>query len=160
MATIITDKGIFTGDIEDLKLFGRISLKPKLYSLWSGDYNDRQEFFRVKAYDLNHVISWICTPDNDQILNLKDFTIEELIQDIDYQDGGLAYIMLNNCLECDNYNTKTMKPRKPRQCEYCEIGTAYIEISEIENPQPEDFSFKIVFPYGQNNYIDLTKVTE
>ena len=33
MSTIITDKGIFTGSIEDLKLFGQTSMKPNLETI-------------------------------------------------------------------------------------------------------------------------------
>jgi len=158
MSTIITDKGIFTGTIEDLKLFGQISMKtPKLYSLFSGDSNDRQEFYRVKAYDLDQIIAWIKLESNNEILNHETYSNDQLIQEIDYQDTDLVYIMINNCLECDNFNTKTNKPRRSTKCEYCESSTSYIEIHEIENPQPGDYSFKVIYPYGQNNYIDLTK---
>ena len=157
MSTIITDKGIFTGSIDDLKLFGQISMKSKLYSLYSGDSNDRQEFYRVKAQDIDQIITWIKIESNNEILNHETYSNDQLIQDIDYQDSDLVYLMLNACLQCENYNTKAMKPRRSNECEYCEQSTSYIEIHEIENPQPGDYSFKVIYPYGQNNYIDLTK---
>lgn len=130
---------------------------PKLYRLWSGDSNDRNEFYRVKAHDIDQVIDWIKLESNNEILNHETFNNDQLIHEIDYQDSDLTYIMLNNCLQCDNYNVKKMKPRRSTKCEYCELCSAYIEINETPNPQPGDFSFKVIYPIGQDNYIDLTK---
>ena len=128
----------------------------KLYRIWSGDNNDRQECYRVKALNIDEVSEWILNPNNNEILNHKDFNNDQLFNEIDYADIDLTYILLNNCLECENYNIKKGKPRKTSKCEYCEINS-YIEISIFDDPDQSDFGFKVIYPFGQDNYIDLTQ---
>ena len=144
-------------------------MSSKLYSVFYGDGNNRQETYRIKAEDIDQALEWIQSKDG--LLNLNDYTVDQLITDIDYSDTDQAYIMLNACLSCP-YNDKTDKEKQrifkelngekiklneiDTICEYCENGSEYFEVTLIEEPEEQDFSFRVIYPYGQNNYIDLT----
>ena len=145
-------------------------MSSKLFSVFYGDGNNRQETYRIKAEDIDQALEWIQSKDG--LLNLNDYTLDQLIEDIDYTDNDHAYIMLNNCLTCP-YNDKSDKEKQQifkelngekiklkdidTICEYCENGSEYFEVTLIEDPKDEDYSFKVIYPYGQNNYIDLTQ---
>lgn len=110
----------------------------KLFKIVESDGNDRDTYAHVKANSLTDVIEW---------LKKTYFKPEALdLLTIDKQSDTEAFIMWTDCGDCENKNID--------ECEYCEIPSSYLEITEIQNPNSEDFEFKTI--YGTNEYYDLT----
>jgi hypothetical protein len=114
---------------------------PKLFRVFNGDGNDRQETFRFKAFEINDVVEYI----------KKEFFVPEFDKskiEFDWQDENMVYILWDNCFECeDNEDSEN--------CEECEQGQNYFEIFLEEKPEPSDFSFNTI--EGTNNFVDLTQ---
>ena len=111
---------------------------------------DRSEIGRVSAYNIDDAI------DHVKAEYLKPDTIIEM------EDGDeeCIYLMLDVCKGCDikknpsdyGITEEDLKDINFDICEECEQN----ETIEILLDNEADPSFRLIVPYGQNNYTDLT----
>lgn len=112
----------------------------KLFRIWYSDSNNRSEYARAKANDIEEVIEWL----------QKDFFKPEALEilNIDINSDTQAFIDWQEEPEEDQELTE-------EELDAYDGGITYsLEIVEIEEPEPEDFEFKTI--YGTNDYYDLT----
>ena len=112
---------------------------------------DRSEIGRVSAYNIDDAIEHV------KAEYLKPTTI------IDMEDGDdeHIYLMLDICSGCEirknplEYGITQEDLNDPyfNICEECELN----ETIEISLDNDADPSYRVIFPYGQNNYKDLTQ---
>ena len=111
-------------------------MESKLFRIVQSDGNDRDTYAHAKAYDIQDIIDWLHqTYFQTETLNLLDTTIES---------DTNAYISWTECGDC----TK-------KECDFCEVPLCYLEITQIMNPDPQDYEYKTI--YGTNQYYDLTR---
>lgn len=112
----------------------------KLFRLWSGDSNDRQEIARTIAKEFDVVQQWA----------LKHFIKASYRKDVELTDMGLEWTRCNNCEE-NKIEEKDMA-NQDNPCENCENSTEYIQIEETEDLN--DLDYKTIM--GTDEFFDLT----
>ena len=123
---------------------------PKLFQVYNGDGNDRQETFRFKAFDAQDVVDYIM---KNWFKYDEKFTKDDL--NVDWQGEDSVYITWSNC-DAENCEEKQNADDDEFACDFCEVGESYFEVQLMEQPEPNDFKFNTI--EGTNNYVDLTKL--
>lgn len=114
----------------------------KLFRIWECDGNDRGEYARVKAENIDRVIEWL------KNTYFKPEALNEI--EVEPYDETLAYIIWFDCGECENKGTDN--------CIDCDMQMTYsLSIEEIEQPEKDDWQYKTIF--GTNEYYDLTQTS-
>ena len=114
------------------------------------DGNDRSEVGRVSAYNIDDAIEHV------KAEYLKPSVV------IDLEDGSEdhIYLMLDVCTGCNikanplDYGISQEDLNDP-DFDLC-VECNQQETIEVFKDNDADPSFKVMFPYGQNNYTDLT----
>jgi hypothetical protein len=119
---------------------------PKLFRVFNGDGNDRQETYRFKAFDINDVVEYI-----KKEFFVPDFDRSNL--EIDWQGEDMVYIMWNEGGDCES----CCDNGDDCEFDYCDenITQNYFEVFLEENAEPLEFSFNTI--EGTNNFVDLTQ---
>ena len=117
----------------------------KLFRIWECDGNDRGEYARVKAENIDQVIAWL----------KETYFKPEAENEIEIMDN---YILWNECdkHECAKANCVSEASEDFEvMCTDCESSQHYLEIEEIEQTEKDDYQYKTIF--GTNEYYDLTQ---
>lgn len=115
-----------------------------LYRIYFSDGNDRDEFGRVTAKDINQA---------------KEYALKQYFQeDLEYEEDGficedeeILYLRIDSCKYCDKEELMQINDIEDEDelCEYCEISE-YIEIFKDNQTEKE---YKTIF--GINEYANL-----
>jgi hypothetical protein len=106
--------------------------------------------YRFKAYNASDVVDYI----------IKDWFKPEFQDTLetDWQDENNAFIIWSNCDKDDCAEANNVEVDSEEQtdmCQFCDVGQSSFEVSEIEQPDSEDYKFNTI--EGTNNIIDLTQ---
>ena len=120
-----------------------------LYRIYYLDGNDRSEMGRVTAYNIDDAIEHV----------KKEYLKPSTVVDMEDGDEEHIYLMLDVCTSCeikknplDYLDPEDINDPDFDICQDCNQN----ETIEIFQDNDADPSFKVIYPYGQNNYTDLT----
>jgi len=118
-----------------------------LYRIWIYNSNDRRETARIKATDFDVVQQFL----------LSDFIKPEHREEVELTEYGLEWLDGDpeECKQHQDLDSEDRDDPDYNPCEYCDGCNAGFQIEEVEDPDPEDYSFLTIF--GTNDYYDLTQ---